>query len=84
MTTEAQLAEIIAAGESDRVEFKESLSGNAKEGIRQAICAFANDLPRSGKAGTVVVGVRDDGSLAGLEVTDRMLIRKSTYGEDDS
>lgn len=82
MTTEAQLAEIIAAGESDRVEFKESLSGNAKEGIRQAICAFANDLPRSGKAGTVVVGVRDDGSLAGLEVTDRMLIQLAEMKTD--
>lgn len=82
MTTEAQLAEIIAAGESDRVEFKESLSGNAKEGIRQAICAFANDLPWSGKAGTVVVGVRDDRSLAGLEVTDRMLIQLAEMKTD--
>lgn len=74
-TTAAQLAEIIAAGESDRVEFKESLAGSAPERIREAICAFANDLPRSREPGVVLVGVRDDGSLAGLEVTDRMLIQ---------
>lgn len=82
MTSAAQLGEIIAAGESDRVEFKKSLSDNTKEGIRQAICAFANDLPRSGKAGTVVVGVRDDGSLAGLEVTDRTLIQLANMKTD--
>lgn len=32
MATEAQLAEIIAAGESDRVEFNESLSGKRQGG----------------------------------------------------
>lgn len=71
--TDQELTEIIAGGETDRVEFKESLSGSAKESIRQAICAFANDLPRNEEPGVVLVGVRDDGSLAGLTVTDRML-----------
>lgn len=80
--TERELAKIIAAGESDRVEFKESLSGSAKEKIREAICAFANDLPRSGKPGVVLVGVRDDGSLAGLEVTDRMSIQLADMKTD--
>lgn len=80
--TEQELAEIIAGGESDRVEFKESLSGSAKERIRETICAFANDLPRSGKPGVVLVGVRDDGSLAGLEVTDRMSIQLTDMKTD--
>ena len=42
--TEAELLQIIAAGETDRVEFKESLAGDAPTRIRETICAFANDL----------------------------------------
>ncbi len=38
---EAMLANI----ESDLVERKESLKGDARDKIRQAMCAFANDLP---------------------------------------
>lgn len=41
--SEQELRQIIGGGESDRVEFKEELSGNAANGIREAICAFAND-----------------------------------------
>lgn len=81
-TTAAQLAKIIAGGESDRIEFKESLSGSAPERIREAICAFANDLPRSGEPGVVLVGIRDDGSLASLEVTDAMLIQLADMKTD--
>ena len=80
--TEQTLAAIIAGGETDRVEFKESLRGGAKERIRQAICAFANDLPRSGEPGVVLVGVRDNGSLAGLTVTDRMLTQLADMKTD--
>lgn len=80
--TDQELAEVIAGGETDRVEFEESLSGNTEESIRQAICAFANDLPRSGESGTVLVGVRDDGSPADLEVTDRMLIQLADMKTD--
>ena len=45
----------------------------AKDSIRQAICAFANDLPGHNKPGVVFVGVRDDGSPSGLPVTDELL-----------
>lgn len=38
-----ELAELLADLESDRVERKASTSDGKK--IRQAICAFANDLP---------------------------------------
>ena len=71
--TDAELLRVIAGGETDRVEFKESLSGSAAERIREAICAFANDLPAHGAPGLVFVGVSDDGSLAGISVTDRLL-----------
>ena len=50
-STERNLLQIIAAGESDRVEFKESLLGDAPIRIREAICAFANDLPGHEKPG---------------------------------
>ena len=71
--SDAELMQAIAEGESDRVEFKESLSGSAAERIREAICAFANDLPGRGAPGFVFVGVKDDGGIAGVAVTDQFL-----------
>jgi ATP-dependent DNA helicase RecG len=59
--------------ESDRAEHKESVSDRQK--IRQAICAFANDLPGHGLPGVLFVGACDDGSCAGLGVTDELLRR---------
>ncbi len=61
--------------ESDRAEYKESLSGDAPTRIREAICAFANDLPAHRKPGVVFVGVRNDGTVVGLPAgdTDRLL-----------
>ena len=71
--TDAAFLQIIEDGESDRVEFKESLSGSAPQKIREAICAFANDLPRHEKPGFVFVGVREDKTIVGLPVTDQLL-----------
>ena len=71
--TERELLQLIAAGESDRVEFKESLAGDAPTRIREAICAFANDLPDHKVPGLVFVGVKDDGTIGDLAVTDRLL-----------
>ena len=67
------LIQLMRAGESDRVEFKESLRGDAPNRIREAICAFANDLPDHREPGVVFVGVRDDGTPIGLPVTDELL-----------
>ena len=64
------LAQIIAVDESDRVEFKESLSGSAAIRIREAICAFANDLAGRNQPGFVFVGVKADRTIAGLVITD--------------
>ena len=71
--TEEDLLQIIAAGEADRVEFKESLAGHAATRIREAICAFANDLAGREKPGLVFVGVKDDRTIGNLVVTDRLL-----------
>ena len=59
--------------ESDRVERKESLSESSRTKVREAICAFANDLPDHGKPGVVIVGASDDGTVLGLSVTDQLL-----------
>ena len=71
--TEQELLQIIAAGETARVEFKESLAGDAATRIRETICAFANDLAGHEEPGLVFVGVKDDGTIGTLAVTDRLL-----------
>lgn len=61
--------------ESDRVERKQTWKGDAPEKGRQAVCAFANDLPGHGLPGVMFVGIKDDGSPMGtdFEVTDELL-----------
>ena len=71
--TDEELLQIIKTGESDAVEFKESLSGSAPERIREAICAFANDLPDHRKPGLILVGVKDDITLGTTPITDELL-----------
>ena len=51
--TDEQLEALLTDLESDVVERKESLGGDAKETIRQAICAFAYDLPDHRKPGVI-------------------------------
>ena len=67
------LIRLLGQTESDVVEFKEVLSRSTSDDIREAICAFANDLPDYRQPGVAFVGVRDDGSVAGLTVTDELL-----------
>jgi len=71
--TDLDLQRIIDGGESDRVEFKETLSKEATGAIREAICAFANDLPDRGQPGLIFVGMRDNGEAAGLMIDDDLL-----------
>lgn len=59
--------------ESDRVERKESVDPEFMDRIRQAVCAFANDLPGHDAPGVLFIGLRDDGRCAGLAVSDELL-----------
>lgn len=59
--------------ESDRVERKESWGGDAPDKGRQAVCAFANDLPGYEKPGVLFVGIKDNGLPSGLLITDDLL-----------
>jgi len=70
MTTE-EIEALFRDPESDRVERKASISDPEK--IRQALCAFANDLPNHQRAGVLFVGVNDDGSCANLPVNEQVL-----------
>ena len=64
---------MLADLESDRVERKESIKGNAPQTVREAVCAFANDLAGHGEPGVVFIGARDDGTPMELDVTDDLL-----------
>lgn len=70
---DAALVSMLMDLESDRVERKESFKGNAPQTVREAVCAFANDLAGHGEPGVVFIGAKDDGTAAGLDVTDELL-----------
>jgi ATP-dependent DNA helicase RecG len=59
--------------ESDRVERKSSASRDTLNRVREAICAFANDLPNHQEPGVIFIGVHDDGRCADLSITDDLL-----------
>jgi len=71
MLSEEQLSGLLRDMESDRVERTESTNNADKFG--QAVCAFANDLPNHRQPGYLFVGVKDDGTVAGLTVSDELL-----------
>lgn len=73
--SDEQLEQMLADLESDLVERKESFGGDVPAKARQAICAFANDLPDHRRAGVVLIGARDDGTPSGLAVTDQLLLQ---------
>lgn len=80
--TDTELLQVIEFNEADCVEFKESLSGDARKEIREAICAFANDLPNYEKPGFVFIGVRTDRTIVGLSVTDQLLLQLADMKTD--
>ena len=75
---EAMLADL----ESDLVERKESLGGDSPRKLREAVCAFANDLPDHRRPGVVFVGADDTGAPVGLEITDQLLLQLADVKTD--
>jgi ATP-dependent DNA helicase RecG len=80
MLTEHELKRLISDLESDHVERTVSVSDTDKFG--QAICSFANDLAGRRQPGYLLVGVRDNGALSGLKVTDQLLQSLSAIRSD--
>ncbi len=57
-----ELEALLMDTESDLAERKESWSADAAEKGRQAVCAFANDLPEHRKPGVLLVGAKENGA----------------------
>lgn len=71
MIDTAALVRLLSDLESDRVE--RTVSTNKTDKFSEAVCAFANDYPNHHQPGYLIVGANDDGSLAGMTVTDELL-----------
>jgi ATP-dependent DNA helicase RecG len=69
--TDAELEQLLDDIESDRAERTESVADGDK--FRQAVCAFANDLPDHRMVGVLFVGVNNRGEPTGINVTDQLL-----------
>ena len=73
--TKEELQEIIAIDEGFRIELTTSKGDMDK--FQEAICAFANDMPGSGKKGYLLIGVYDNGQISGMKVDDALMKRIS-------
>lgn len=80
MLPQQELEKLLTDLESDRVERKENLNDTDK--IRQAICAFANDMPDHKSPGVLFVGVKNDGSCAKSPITDELLLKLASMRDD--
>lgn len=67
MITKNKVKELLADMESDWVERTRS---TADDKLGQAICAFSNDFPNHQHSGYLLLGVDDNGALAGKTWTD--------------
>ena len=78
--TKEELYKIIVSDESFRIERTTSKSDMDK--FQEAICAFANDMPGSGKKGYLLIGVYDNGKISGMKVDDALMKRISGIRSD--
>lgn len=69
--TKEELYALLQIDESYRIERTISMSNMDK--FQEAICAFSNDLPGSGKKGYLLIGVLDDGTISGMKVDDTLM-----------
>ena len=71
--SDAELEQLLLDIEADYVERKESYKGDVPDKAKQAICAFANDLPDHKCPGVLFIGAKDDGTPSHYEITDELL-----------
>jgi ATP-dependent DNA helicase RecG len=69
--TDAELETLLLQGEADRTERKRNSADLDR--IREAVCAFANDLPDHRSPGVIYVGIEDDGACSNLLINDELL-----------
>jgi len=70
MITEDELKALLTDMEADNIERTTSVSHTDK--FCQAVCALANDMLNHRRPGYLLIGVKDDGMLSGLTVTDEI------------
>jgi ATP-dependent DNA helicase RecG len=70
MITEEKVRALIADMESDLIERTISIKENK---LGPAVCALSNDFPNHKQAGYILLGVHDNGKLAGMTWTDDTL-----------
>lgn len=78
--TEQELRTLLHSDESYRIE--RTVSTGDMDKFQEAICAFANDLPGSGKHGYLLIGVDDKGTISGLKVDDALMKRIAAIRSD--
>lgn len=56
----------------ENYHIERTVSTDKMDKFCQAICAFSNDMPNSGKKGYLIIGAADDGIISGLKVDDKL------------
>ena len=80
--TDTELEAMLRDLESDIVERKESFKGDAPQKVREAVCAFANDLPNYRRGAVIFIGATDQGGPAKLRITDELLLQLADIKAD--
>ena len=63
MVTKPELKKLLVSLETYRIERTKSTTDKDKFG--EAVCAFANDMPDTGKPGYLLIGANNDGYEVG-------------------
>ena len=71
MINRETLERLFRGPEGERVERKRN--ANDLDGIRETICAFANNLSNSREPAVIFIGLENDGTCTNLPITDRLL-----------
>jgi len=74
------LQKLHRTGESDRVEFMETIKD--RDEIKRHICAFSNDLPNHNLPGVLFIGIRDDGTFTKSRFSDLDVATLSNFKDD--
>lgn len=80
MITKDQLNVLLQDTESHNTE--RTISTDSMDKFCQVICAFSNDISASASNGYLIIGAFDNGSLSGLKVDDRLLLKISNIRTD--
>jgi len=67
---EDEIRALISDLESDRIERTVSFR---EDKLGPAVCALSNDFPNNKQSGYILLGIKDDGTVAGISIGDEEL-----------